>query len=304
MERSRGTFYIFQVLFLNNSSYLTWHDWLKTEDKCVGLGCLKHYFPCMSASGHVITSPKTVGRWWLFPDFRMKTSNLTWLKHELASDILLPCAVQWVQGGWESIWELWYQRGSRMHMRARTHTLNIYYKFSFHHWVIQIIKSVNVGGCLASCQSNKGNWVTVCMHFCVLRLPLQADQVSKTNSASSTSLSFRAHALVPRVKNRRGLSTIECTWACRALRINTPSNRKYAKEVIEPLLLSFCAHCFWWFCGQPSGRRTRLDNQAFWKKKKSILTHRFYLFFFSFLGIELLSPTLSSNLQWNSFMKL
>lgn len=193
--------------------------------------------------------------------------------------------------------------GCHTHMRARTHTLNIYYKFSFNHWVIQIIKSVNVGGCLASCQSNKGNWVTVCMHFCVLRLPLQADQVSKTNSASSTSLSFRAHALVPRVKNRRGLSTIECTWACRALRIKTPSNRKYAKEVIEPFF-SVCFHfvridCDVFVVSQVEDA-PGWTIKLFEKKKESILTDLFYLF----LGSELLPPTLSSNLQWNSFMKL
>lgn len=123
-----------------------------------------------------LLADKSVGRRWLFPDFWMKTSNLTWVKHELASDILLPCAVQWVQGVWESIWELWYQRGSwtgrchthtHTHIRARTHTLRISNKFCLHHWVKQIMKSVNVGGCLASCQSNNGNWVTVCSHLCV-----------------------------------------------------------------------------------------------------------------------------------------
>lgn len=34
-------------------------------------------------------------------------------------------------------------------------------------WVKQILKSVNVGGCLASCQSNNGNWVSVCVCVCV-----------------------------------------------------------------------------------------------------------------------------------------
>lgn len=104
------------VLFLNNSSNLTRYDWPKTEDKSVGVGLLKHNFPsCLSASGHVITS-KNGDREikWLFPDLWMKTSNLTWLKHDLASNILLPCVAQWIQGGWENIWELWYQRQSQM----------------------------------------------------------------------------------------------------------------------------------------------------------------------------------------------
>lgn len=144
---------------------------LELKTSVLMVGCLKHYFPSLSASGHVSTSPsRQISR--EFPDFWMKTSNLTWVKHELASDIWLPCAVQWVQGGWESIWELWYQRGSRTgrchtHIRARTHTLRIFNKFCLHHWVKQIMKSVNVGGCLASCQSNNGNWVTVCLHLCV-----------------------------------------------------------------------------------------------------------------------------------------
>lgn len=116
---------------------------------------------------------------------------------------------------------------------------------------------------------------------------MQADQVSQTNAASATWLSFREHALVPRVlclKNRRGLSTIECTWARRALRMKSSSNRKYAKEVIEPFFFSlwFYTHCCWCFCGQPSGIDTQLDNQAEIEKKKSISTHVFHFIFIFF----------------------
>lgn len=149
--------------------------------------------------------------------------------------------------------------------------------------------------------------VRMCVCACVLRLPLQADQVSQTNTASSTSLSFGEHTLVPRVhclKNQRGLSTIECTWARRALRMKSSSIRKYAKEVIEPFFfsLSFIRIASDVFCGQPSGMHTQLDSPAE-IEKKSISSHVFY-FIFHFLATKLLPPTLSSNLQRNGFMKL
>lgn len=285
-------FYIFKNTYCVFTLHSTWPvkiD-LKLKTSVLVWGVLNTVFLVCQPLG-MFAPFQAVGRRWLFPDFWMKTSNLTWVKHELASDILLPCAVQWVQGGWESIWELWYQRGSRMgrchththaHTRAQTHTLTTSNKFCLHHWVKQIMKSVNVGGCLASCQSNNGNWVTVlavvCVCECVLRLPPQADRVSKTNSASSASLSFRTQALVPRV-HRRGLSTIECTWA---LRIKTSSNRKYAKEVIEPffllafilcaLLLMFLRSAKW--TPHPAGPSRS-------SRKKPILTHLFfYLIFF------------------------
>lgn len=173
------------------------------------------------------------------------------------------------------------------HEYRHTHWIFIINSACLHRWVKQILKSVNVGGCLASCQSNNGNWVSVCVCVCVLRLPVQADQVSQTNAASSTWLSFREHALVPRVlclKNRRGLSTIECTWARRAPRMKSSSNRKYAKEVIEPFFFSlwFYTHCCWCFCGQPSGIHTQLDNQAEIEKRKVNIDSciSFYFYFF------------------------
>lgn len=78
----RNFLYIWKYVFcVNNSAYLTRHDWPKTEDKRVGMGRLKRCFPHLSASGHVITSKteaeKPVGRCWLFPNLWMKTSNLT-----------------------------------------------------------------------------------------------------------------------------------------------------------------------------------------------------------------------------------
>lgn len=47
-------------------------------------------------------------------------------------------------------------------------------------------------------------------------------------------------------------------------------------------LLSFCTHCFWCFCGQSSGRHTRLDNHAFWKKSQYWPIYFLSLSFFFF----------------------
>lgn len=59
--------------------------------------------------------------------------------------------------------------GTHTHTHEYRHTRWIFIINSacLQRWVKQILKSVNVGGCLASCQSNNGNWVSVCVCVCV-----------------------------------------------------------------------------------------------------------------------------------------